>query len=89
MQDIASIIAMALLTLFCLLVLAVAAIFMAVTAPVTWVGEALVWIGLRFGIADKVRDLRDSLDNFYLSRERLNEACVGLAHNIAHPFDDG
>lgn len=88
MQNIASIIAMALLTLFCLIVLAMAAIFMAITAPVTWLGEALVWIGLHLGIADQVRDLRGSLDRFYVSRERLNEACVGLAHNIAHPFDE-
>lgn len=88
MQDVVSIIAMALLTIFCLFVLALAAIFMTVTAPVAWLGEALVWIGSRLGIADEVRDLRESLDSFYASRGRLNEACVGLAHNIARPFDD-
>lgn len=88
MQDIASIIVMVLVTLCCLLVLAMAAIFMAITAPVTWPGEALVWIGLHLGIADEVRDLRGSLDRFYASREQLNDACVGLAHNIAHPFDE-
>ena len=88
MSDIISIIAMALLTLFCLLILAMAAIFMTVTAPVAWLGEAVVWAGQRFGIADEVRDLRESLDSFYASRGRLNDACVGLARNIVHPFDE-
>lgn len=88
MQDIVSIIVMALVTLCCLFVLALAAIFMSVTAPVAWLGEAMAWTGLRLGIADEMRDLRESLDSFYASRERLNEACVGLAHNIAHPFDE-
>jgi hypothetical protein len=88
MNDIISIIAMALITLCCLFVLALAAIFMTVTAPVAWLGEACVWIGLCLGIADEVRNLRESLDSFYASRERLNEACVGLAHNIAYPFNE-
>lgn len=88
MQDIASIIAMALVTLCCLLVLAMAAIFMTITAPVAWLGEALVWAFRHPVFADQVRDLQGSLDRFYVSRERLNEACVGLAYDIARPFGE-
>ena len=85
-RDIAFAAAWIVFSFACLILLAIAAVFLYVTWPVCWLGEAACWLSSRIGNQTEAGELRTTLDQHYTARRSLMEACAGLAHDIAHPF---